>query len=146
MSLVLGLGLEHSCPWPRVCLSSERLSLALASSLASSTPPLIILDKPTPTQKPQDTLNNHFESQKIIGFRNSCQSQNSNHTARSFQNSCSKQQKSKNNKTKKGHASGQIALSHSRKTQKPWRKNARLDNPTEIKKRQKTETKSSKLR
>ena len=31
MSLVLGLGLEHSCPWPREGLSSERLSLALAS-------------------------------------------------------------------------------------------------------------------
>ena len=31
MSLVLGLGLEHSCPWPREVLSSERLSLALAS-------------------------------------------------------------------------------------------------------------------
>ena len=31
MSLVLGLGLEHSCPWPRERLSSERLSLALAS-------------------------------------------------------------------------------------------------------------------
>ena len=30
MSLVLGLGLEHSCPWPREILSSERLSLALA--------------------------------------------------------------------------------------------------------------------
>ena len=29
VSLVLGLGLEHSCPWPRECLSSERLSLAL---------------------------------------------------------------------------------------------------------------------
>ena len=28
---VLGLGLEHSCPWPRECLFSERLSLALAS-------------------------------------------------------------------------------------------------------------------
>ena len=43
VSLVLGLGLEHSCPWPRECLSSERLSLALAlaSSLVSSTPPLI---------------------------------------------------------------------------------------------------------
>ena len=48
VSLVLGL--EHSCPWPRECLSSERLSpwsriffmsLALASSLMSSTPPLI---------------------------------------------------------------------------------------------------------
>ena len=39
--LVLGLGLEHSCPWPRECLSSERLSLALASSLVSSTPPLV---------------------------------------------------------------------------------------------------------
>ena len=37
VSLVLGL--EHSCPWPRECLSSERLSLA--SSLVSSTPPLI---------------------------------------------------------------------------------------------------------
>ena len=31
MSLVLGLVLEHSCPWPQECLSSERLSLALAS-------------------------------------------------------------------------------------------------------------------
>ena len=31
VSLVLGLGLEHSCPWPRECLSSERLSMALAS-------------------------------------------------------------------------------------------------------------------
>ena len=31
VSLVLGLGREHSCPWPRECLSSERLSLALAS-------------------------------------------------------------------------------------------------------------------
>ena len=30
VSSVLGLGLEHSCPWPRECLSSERLSLALA--------------------------------------------------------------------------------------------------------------------
>ena len=29
VSLVLGL--EHSCPWPRECLSSERLSLTLAS-------------------------------------------------------------------------------------------------------------------
>ena len=28
VSLVLGLGLEHSCPWPRECLSSKRLSLA----------------------------------------------------------------------------------------------------------------------
>ena len=46
-SLVLGLGLEHSCPWPREVLSSERLSLAsdfflsLASSLVSSTPTLL---------------------------------------------------------------------------------------------------------
>ena len=31
VSLVVGLGLEHSCPWPRECLSSERLSLALSS-------------------------------------------------------------------------------------------------------------------
>ena len=31
VSLVFGLGLEHSCPWPRECLSSERLYLALAS-------------------------------------------------------------------------------------------------------------------
>ena len=29
--LSLVLGLKHSCPWPRECLSSERLSLALAS-------------------------------------------------------------------------------------------------------------------
>ena len=55
MSLVLGLGLEHSCPWPRERLSSERLSLALASdffvslalalasSLVSSTPPLLLI-------------------------------------------------------------------------------------------------------
>ena len=35
MSLVLGLGLKHSCPWPRECLSSERLSLALASERLS---------------------------------------------------------------------------------------------------------------
>ena len=32
VSLVLGLGLEHPCPWPRECMSSERLSLALASN------------------------------------------------------------------------------------------------------------------
>ena len=31
VSLVLRLGLDHSCPWPRECLSSERLSLVLAS-------------------------------------------------------------------------------------------------------------------
>ena len=31
MSLVLGLGLEHFCPWPQKVLSSERLFLALAS-------------------------------------------------------------------------------------------------------------------
>ena len=35
MSLVLGLGLEHSYSWPRECLSSERLSLALASDFFS---------------------------------------------------------------------------------------------------------------
>ena len=28
MSLVLGLGIEYSCPWPREDLSSKRLSLA----------------------------------------------------------------------------------------------------------------------
>ena len=28
VSLVLGHGLEHSCPWPQECLSSEGLSLA----------------------------------------------------------------------------------------------------------------------
>ena len=53
VSLVLCLGLEHSCPWPREGLSSERLSLAmasnffvslaLASSLVSSTPSLCIV-------------------------------------------------------------------------------------------------------
>ena len=31
VSLVLGLGLEHSCPWPREGRSSESRSLALAS-------------------------------------------------------------------------------------------------------------------
>ena len=46
VSLVLGL--EHSCPWPQEGLSPERLSLAsdflfvsLASSLVSSTPPVV---------------------------------------------------------------------------------------------------------
>ena len=33
------LGLEHSCPWPREGLSSKGLSLA--SSIVSSTPPLL---------------------------------------------------------------------------------------------------------
>ena len=51
VSLVLGLDLEHSCPWPLEGLSSERLSLALASdffvslalasTLVSLTPPLV---------------------------------------------------------------------------------------------------------
>ena len=40
ISLVLGLYLEHSCPWSREGLSSEGLSLASASSLVPSTPPL----------------------------------------------------------------------------------------------------------
>ena len=48
MSLVLGFGLEHSCPcprkgcpwpWPRIFFVS--LALSLASSLVSSTPPLV---------------------------------------------------------------------------------------------------------
>ena len=50
VSLGLGLGLEHPCPWPRKGLSSEGLSLALdffmslalASSLVSSTLPLLV--------------------------------------------------------------------------------------------------------
>ena len=37
VSLVLGLGLERVCPWPR----NFFLSLALASSLVSSPPPLV---------------------------------------------------------------------------------------------------------
>ena len=47
VSLVLGVGLEHSCPWPRESLSSIELLLALASDfvcvvgLVSSTPPLV---------------------------------------------------------------------------------------------------------
>ena len=48
---VLGLDLEHSCPWLRECLSSEGLSLAvdffvflaLASRLVSSAPPLVVI-------------------------------------------------------------------------------------------------------
>ena len=46
MSVVVGLGLEHSCPWPREGLSSEGLSLVsdffciFASRLVYSTPPL----------------------------------------------------------------------------------------------------------
>ena len=51
VSLVFGLGLEHSCLWPREGLSSERLSLALVSSLVSSTPPLIF-SKPKVGGKP----------------------------------------------------------------------------------------------
>ena len=57
VSLVLGLGLEHSCPWPPEVLSSERLSLALdffvslalalASGFVSSTPPLFATSKVT---------------------------------------------------------------------------------------------------
>ena len=57
VSLVLGLGLKHSCRWPREGLSLASrwsvlgraviglgffVSLALASSLVSSTPPLLI--------------------------------------------------------------------------------------------------------
>ena len=38
VSLVLGLGLERVCPWPR----NFFVSLALASSLLSSTPPLAL--------------------------------------------------------------------------------------------------------
>ena len=49
LSLVIGLGLESSCPWPRKGLSSGNRCLAmasnffvsLASSVVSSTPPLI---------------------------------------------------------------------------------------------------------
>ena len=41
VSFVLVLGLEHFCPWPREGLSSVGLSLALASSLLSLTPPLV---------------------------------------------------------------------------------------------------------
>ena len=62
VSLILDLGLEHSCPWPREGLSSEGLSLALASdffvslalasSLVSSTPPLLIyVTLPAPPKK-----------------------------------------------------------------------------------------------
>ena len=49
VSLVLSLGLEHFCPWPQEGLSSEGLFLAsdffvsLASSLVSSTPPLLFV-------------------------------------------------------------------------------------------------------
>ena len=51
VSMVLGLGLEHSCPWPQEGLSSEGLSLtrpriffvSLASSLGSSTPSLLFI-------------------------------------------------------------------------------------------------------
>ena len=49
--LGLSLGLDHSCPWPREVLSSEELSLAsdffeslaLASNVMSSTPPLLLI-------------------------------------------------------------------------------------------------------
>ena len=44
VSLVLSLGLKNSCPWPRECLSSERLSLALVSDFflcPSLTPALL---------------------------------------------------------------------------------------------------------
>ena len=42
VSLVLSLGLDHSCPWPRKGLSSLGLFLDLALSLVSSTPPLLL--------------------------------------------------------------------------------------------------------
>ena len=66
VSLVLGLGLEHSCPWPREVLS---LALALASdffcvlgleasSLVSSTPPLV-------SRKAQNLSNSYLFLQKL---------------------------------------------------------------------------------
>ena len=64
--MVLGLGLEHSCPWPREGLSSERLSLALvlASSLVSSTPPLIF--ERFVDQKPQRQIcSSYFQNEAL---------------------------------------------------------------------------------
>ena len=64
VSLVLGLGLEHSCAWPRECLSSKGCPwpwpriffVSLASSLVSSTPPLLLIS-------PIQTV--HFATQRI---------------------------------------------------------------------------------
>ena len=47
MSVVLGLGLERVCPWPwpRNFFVSLALASVLASSLESSTPPLVICNE-----------------------------------------------------------------------------------------------------
>ena len=88
MSLVLGLGLEHSCPWPRECLSSERLSLALASDffcvlglglepcvldytseyLISDHRPLLVLINCMPSYTCQDNIDLHTNNFKHINW------------------------------------------------------------------------------
>ena len=81
VSLVLGLGLEHSCSWPRECLSSERLSLASdffvslawASSLVSSTPFLVFrvsAQSPRIRRKSQGICSGVANEQKIFNLFN----------------------------------------------------------------------------
>ena len=69
VSLVLDLGLEHSCPWPRECLSSERLSLALASDffcvLGLGLEPCV-LDSTSDALKLRKGNNNTLDYLKIV--------------------------------------------------------------------------------
>ena len=77
VSLVLGLGLEHSCPWPRECLSSERLSLALASDFFCVLGLGLGLEPCVLDSTSVDQLNNYFVSNNLIspnqyGFKKNC--------------------------------------------------------------------------
>ena len=81
VSLFLGLGLEHFCPWPRLGLSSEGLSLAsdlfvslaLVSSLVSSTPPLlltVVIDVCQKLQSHQILRIETFQKTETLIYRN----------------------------------------------------------------------------
>ena len=59
MSLVLGLGLEHSCPWPREGLSSERLSLASDFFCVLGLEPCV-LDSTSAMKQPVAKISNHL--------------------------------------------------------------------------------------
>ena len=67
MSLVLGLGPEHSCPWPRECLSSERLSLALASDFFC-----VLVLEPCVLDSTSDVIVKKFKKQWLDKFNVSC--------------------------------------------------------------------------
>ena len=67
VSLVLGLGPEHSCPWPRECLSSERLSLALASDFFC-----VLGLQPCVLDSTSDVIVKKFKKQWLDKFNVSC--------------------------------------------------------------------------